>query len=196
MVCFSSILIYQELFLHKIKSSTKILIIDYNNNYNDLIENLNIIQEKNIKIDYINIPENIIKNLNKNEENQNINFYSNNILTFLTEEKYDNIIFFEIFSKININDMSLHIEKSKELLRSQKYGKIIFINNIITRYTQYMYHPFSYFRNYLIDNCVYITDMYDKIRENQLVVLDSYRIFTIDFPTYPMEFFSILCEIK
>ncbi len=196
MVCFSSILIYQELFAHKIKSFTKVLIIDYNNNYNDLIENLNIIEEKNIKIDYINISENIIKNLIKNDETKNINFYSNDILTFLTNEKYDNIIFFEIFSKVNINDINKHIEKSKELLYSQNNGKIIFINNIITRYTQYMYHPFSYFRNYLIDNCIYITDMYDKLRENQLIVLDSYRIFTLDFPTYPMEFFSILCEMK
>ncbi len=60
MVCFSSILIYQELFLHKIKSSTKILIIDYNNNYNDLIENLNIIQEKNIILSYFSSVKKVI----------------------------------------------------------------------------------------------------------------------------------------
>ena len=193
MLCFS-ILIYKELFTHKIKSFTNILIVDYNNNYNDLLENLNIIQEKNLKIDYINISEHNIKAINK--DCKDINFYSNDILTFSTNQKYDIIIFFEIFGKIHINEMSLHIEKSKELLKCKKNGKIIFINNIITKYTQYMYHPLSYFRNYLIDNCIYITDMYDNLRENQLLILDSYRIFTIDFPTYPMEFFSILCESK
>ena len=63
--------------------------------------------------------------------------------------------------------------------------------NIITYYNQYTYHPFSYFFK-----CIYISDLYDILKENELIILDSNRILTLDIPTYPIEYFSIICENK
>ena len=46
-----------------------------------------------------------------------------------------------------------------------------------------MYHPMSYI-NYFFKNNVYIETMFDKIRENNLYIVDSHRLFTVEILTY------------
>ena len=178
-------IIYEELFLTKIFKSKYILNIDYNESeYNNLFENICIIDKLKLKIDCINIEKNIIKNLKSNDK---ISFDIKDIEEI--NKKYNIIIFNNLFYQFDLTVIKNKIEKAKSLLKSG--GKIIFINNIITYYNQYTYHPFSYFFK-----CIYISDLYDILKENELIILDSNRILTLDIPTYPIEYFSIICENK
>jgi cyclopropane fatty-acyl-phospholipid synthase-like methyltransferase len=188
-------ILYRELLFSKIKNNNKILIIDYNNNYNNLFDNILLIKSLNLTIYYL------IKNINdiKILEDK-LNQYDYNKIIFTNKdlndikEKYDNIIFFDLFCQFTDQKISNKLEKCKLILNN--YGTLIFINNIITKYNQYAYHPISFLRTFFIDNCVYMSDLYDKIRENEMYVIDSYRLFTFHIPTYPIEFFSIICKFK
>jgi hypothetical protein len=178
-------IIYEEVFSKKIFKSKYILNIDYNEkDYNNIFENIYIIDKLKLKIDCINVEKNIIKNLKSNDK---ISFYIKDIEDI--NKKYDIIIFNNLFYQFNLSIINNKIEKAKSLLKSG--GKIIFINNIITYHNQYTYHPFSYFFK-----CIYISDLYDILKENELIILDSNRILTLEIPTYPVEYFSIICENK
>ena len=84
-------------------------------------------------------------------------------------DKYDIIIFQGVFpTEENV------AEKYKNYLKD--CGKIIFINEVITDYMYYKYHPyncltFGYLRYY-----EYLENIYDKLKENELKIIDSYRI--------------------
>lgn len=191
-------LVYKELLFSKIQRNNKILIVDDNKNYNNIFDNIDIIKNLNIEIHVINVKTDKIDSLYKilkEKDYDKIEFYSYNIFDMDENTKYNNIIFFDIFCKINDENIQKIIEKSKFLLKIRN-SNLIFINNIITKYNQYMYHPFSYIRDCLYDNCVYMTDIYDKIRNNGLYVIDSDRLFTFNIPTYPIEFFSVICMFK
>jgi hypothetical protein len=192
-------IVYKELLFSKIKSLNKILILDYNKNYDNIFDNIDIIKNLQIEIHILNVKENEIEKLYKKTKEYDYNkikFFSKDILDLEDDIKYDNIICFNIFCKLNEKELSKVLDKSKIILKNKKYSTIIFINNVITRYNQFIYHPLSYFRNYFYDNCVYITDMYDKLRYNDLYIIDSYRLFTFQIPTYPLEFFSVICVLK
>lgn len=184
--------LYKELFINKIKNNTKNLIIDYYHNYQDIIYNMDIIHEKNIKLDIFNFTKQDSEKINKIVKGEFINYFSKSIIEFDPIEKYNNIIIFDLF-----NDSKNNIETTITIVKKflKKYGKIIFINDIITKYTQYMYHPLSYFRQYFSNKCIYIDDIFDILKFNKLYIIDSFRLFTYDLPTYPIEYFSIVCEI-
>jgi cyclopropane fatty-acyl-phospholipid synthase-like methyltransferase len=189
-------IMYRELLFSKIKNNKKILIIDYENNYNNLFDNILLIKNLNLTIYYLIVNLNyteIVKKKLKEYDYDKIIFINNDIEE-ITEKNYDNIIFFDLFSKFNNDKIKFKIEKCKFLLKNN--GSLIFINNIITKYNQYIYHPLSYIRSFFIDNCIYMSDMYDKIKENELYIIDSYRLFTFQIPTYPYEIFSIICKFK
>jgi hypothetical protein len=192
-------LVYKELLFSKIQRRNKILIIDDNKDYNNIFDNIDIIKKLDIEIHIINVKKDKIDNLYKiakEKDYDKIKFFSNDIFFIDDTIKYNSIIFFDIFCKFNDENIEKILEKSKLLLKNINSSNLIFINNIITKYNQYMYHPFSYIRGYLCDNCVYITDIYDKIRNNGLYVIDSDRLFTFNIPTYPVEIFSIICMFK
>jgi len=192
-------LIYKELLFNKIRRGNRILILDYNKDYNNIFDNIDIIKNLNIEIHVVNVKKNKIEELYKiakEKEYNKIEFHSYDIFEIDENIKYNNIIFFNIFCKFKDEEIEKLLEKSKLLLKNINSSNLIFINNIITKYNQYIYHPFSYIRDYFCDNCVYITDMYDKLRNNGLYVIDSYRLFTFNIPTYPIEFFSVICTIR
>ena len=122
------------------------------------------------KIEKLNIT--IINNLNIEEEEN--------------ENSYDIIIFYNV-----LNDFKK--EKTKKLLK--KDGKIIFINNIITNYNQFLFHPLSYLHCFFVKP-IYISDFFDQIRKNELTIKDFDRIDTINVWSYPLEYFSTICEYK
>jgi cyclopropane fatty-acyl-phospholipid synthase-like methyltransferase len=188
-------ILYRELLFSKIKNNNKILIIDYNNNYNNLFDNILLIKSLNLTIYYLIKNINDIKILEDKLKQYDYNkiIFTNKDLDDI-KEKYDNIIFFDLFCQFTDQKISSKLEKCKLILNN--YGTLIFINNIITKYNQYAYHPISFLRTFFIDNCVYMSDLYDKIRENEMYVIDSYRLFTFQIPTYPIEFFSIICKFK
>jgi hypothetical protein len=103
-------------------------------------------------------------------------------------ELYDIIICYNSFSKKEIN-----FEKLKKTLT--KRGKVIFINELITSFIQYKYHPFSYVR-YLFNTPIYISNVFDELRQNDLIVIDVDRIYNVNLWTYPLEYFSIICDVK
>lgn len=122
------------------------------------------------KLEEMNI--NVINNLNIDEE-ENENFY-------------DIIIFYNVFSDFKK-------EKTKNILK--KNGRIIFINNIITNYNQFLFHPFSYLQCFFVKS-IYIKDFFDEIRKNELTIKDFDRIGNVNIWSYPLEYFSTICEYK
>jgi hypothetical protein len=158
--------LFSIVLLTKIQKNKSILNIDNNELFNNIIIKKELII-KNIKLE----------NLELEKE----------------EIFYDYIIIYNLFSNLE-NIILKTLEKIKKLLK--KNGHIIFINDIITRYVQYYYHPFSYLRYILFGKCIYFCDIYDKIRQYELNIIDSDRLYTIGLWTYPIEYFSIICEVK
>lgn len=134
------------------------------------------------------------KILNLDNKNQNIdkkfienkNIIIKNSIDLENEnELYDIVICYDFFSK------KKDLEKLKKIL--SKNGNIIFIEKLVTNYIQYKYHPLSYIS---LVKPVYISDVFDELRYNDLVIVDFDRVYNIDIWTYPIEYFSIICEIK
>ena len=158
---------YTNFFENKIKKSSNILAIDINI---DTINLNNIIVEKKLSIKNINILQ-------------------------LYEEKdiYDIIILYDIFSKYSETKIKDIICKIKTILKNN--GQIVFIQNLVTSSKQY-YHIFSYIRHYIFEKPVYISDFFDSVKENELIVIDFDRIYNINIPTYPFEYFSLITRCK
>lgn len=156
--------IYDSIF-DKINYGHKVLNINFDNN--------KIISQKNISITTINIKENL-----------------NNYLK--ETNKYDTIIFNEIFSNLLEDKINIVLEKLKDV--SLNHTKIFFINNIITNFNQYYYHPFSILK--IFGYPVYMENMYDVIRNNNLVIINVDRANSYNLITYPIETFILICNFK
>lgn len=192
----STTILYKELFQNKIVNNAVNLIIDYKN-YFDVFSIIDEIKKLNLELHFLNIDSKNICKLNRESEKYNykkIFFYSESISNFKTSKKFNNIIFFELFSTFSDEIINNNINNSKSLLKNE-YSNIIFINTVITKYFNYMYHPISYI-NYLFKNNVYIEDMFDKIRQNNLYLVDSHRINTVEILFYPVEYFSVICRFR
>ena len=188
---------YTEIFQNKIASNTKNLILDYSNNYDKILDVIETIKNLNLEIHILNVEEQKILKLNENIKNYNyekIYFHRENIFDFKLDIKFNNIIFFDLFSLFLDSDVNNIINTSKIFLKNE-YSAFIFGNNVVTKYFNYMYHPISYI-NYLFKNNIYIENMYDKLRENDLYIIDSHRIDTKEILLYPFEYFSIICRRK
>ena len=189
-------LLYRELFQNKIVKNSVNLIIDYRN-YFDIFKIIDDIKQLNLELHFLNIEDKNIIKLNNELEKHKYNkifFYSTNIFNFTSVKKFNNIIFFDLFTLFSDDIINTTIENSKPLLKSE-YSNIIFVNNVVTRYSIYMYHPISYI-NYLTRNNVYIEDMFDKLRNNNLYLVDSHRLDTFEILFYPFEYFSVICRIR
>jgi hypothetical protein len=192
----STTILYKELFQNKIVNNAINLIIDYKN-YFDVFSIIDEIKKLNLELHFLHIDSKNIYKLNMELEKYNykkIFFYSESISNFKTSKKFNNIIFFELFSAFSDEIINNNINNSKSLLKNE-YSNIIFINTVITKYFNYMYHPISYI-NYLFKNNVYIEDMFDKIRQNNLYLVDSHRINTVEILFYPFEYFSVICRFR
>ena len=195
-MCINSSILYKELFRSKIASNSINLCIDYNN-YSDIFSIIDDIEKLNVEIHFLNINSQNISKLNIELQKYNykkIYFYSENILNFNTNKKFNNIIFFDLFTIFSDDIISFNIDRTKLFVKNE-YSNLIFINNVVTKYFNYMYHPMSYI-NYFFKNNVYIETMFDKIRENNLYIVDSHRLFTVEILTYPFEYFSVISRHK
>ena len=195
-MCINASILYKELFRSKIASNSINLCIDYNN-YSDIFSIIDDIEKLNVEIHFLNINSQNISKLNIELQKYNykkIYFYSENILNFNTNKKFNNIIFFDLFTIFSDDIISFNIDRTKLFVKNE-YSNLIFINNVVTKYFNYMYHPMSYI-NYFFKNNVYIETMFDKIRENNLYIVDSHRLFTVEILTYPFEYFSVISRHK
>lgn len=160
-------LVYNDILFNKIKRSSHILNIDRNNHY---VCNPNIIEEKNLKVTNITYDE--FKN-------------------FKEEDKYDFIIFFQLYSE-DTNKISLYLEKSKYIIKENRY--IILINLLLTSYNYYTYHPFSYIQKYILGKPVYLTILDDCLREVGFKIKNMTRLYSVYILNYPIEYFCVIIE--
>lgn len=155
---------YDNIF-DKIKNNSKVLDIRF--------DDTKVVSEKNISISSINIKENLNNYLRENS-------------------KYDTIIFNQLFTNLKEDKINIILEKLKDI--SFQHTKIFFINNIITNFNQYYYHPFSFLK--IFGYPVYMENMYDNIREHDMNIINSDRANSYNLITYPIETFIIICNFK
>jgi hypothetical protein len=94
--------------------------------------------------------------------------------------KYDIIIFDDII-----------IDSYKNYLKEG--GKMILIIDVMTNYN---YHPYNCLSNITfgyLKKYEYLEDVYDKLRENDLRIIDSYRLDTYDIIGLAVVKFGIIC---
>ena len=135
----------------------------------------------------INFNENFLKEKNIQIENSS---YSN----FFKKEfdfKFDYIIFYDLFSK-NENSIQEILEKGKTILKETGY--IILINIIITNYSIYIYHPFSYIQKYILGKSVYLNNIDDILKEFGFKIINLSRLYSINLFTFPIEYFCVIIK--
>ena len=183
--------IYQNL-TKNIKKNTKNLIIDFNYNIEDIRK---IDNNMNIELHFYNVKCRHINNTFKN-----IFLFEKDIFEIIEEpenivSKFDNIFFINLLTSFDIEKIKVIFNNCGKILKSED-SNLIFIDNLITKYNQYSWHPFSYIRNFILDYCVYISNIYDYLNYSDIIVINSDRILTVDIPTYPVEIFCITCRKK
>jgi len=166
-------LIYREIFIHKIKHGSKLLL---NTNKNNIELNNDIVTTMLLSIHNI-----------KTEE--------------ITESTFDVIIFENIFNSITGNSTNTTLNKL-----IQDYKKYLNINGVIMFVNTVSMYPdnsiiisnMNYWINVItgVDICpIYIDDVYTKLRENDLRVIDSYRLISNDYRVLQSDIFLITCII-
>ena len=161
-------LIYNDILFNKIKKKSSILNVDKNNPYEF---DQKFIEEKNIKY----------KNIKYSDLDEG-------------SELFDFVIFYDFFSQ-NENMLQVYLEKTQNILKTN--GHIILINIVITSYSQYIYHPFSYLQKFIFGQPVYLTIIDDTIREYEYKIVNMTRLYSIDsIPFYPIQFFCLILKNK
>jgi hypothetical protein len=160
-------LIYNDILFNKIKKKSSILNVDKNNPYEF---NQEFIKHKNVKYLELN---------NFSDECTDI---------------FDFVILYDLFSQ-DKNTIEEYLEKSQNILKINGY--IILINLVITSYSQYVYHPFSYLQRFIFGNPVYLTTLDDTLKEYGYKIVNMSRLYSIDsIPFYPMQFFCLILKNK
>lgn len=180
--------IYKELFQsNKIKHGSKILNIFFQNNTTVSFNIKNIIDNE-IHLTKLGVSfENIVYDSNKDQ-----------LFDFLDDFHYDVIIICNIFSFCEMEKIN---DILKVLVEKSPNSYFMFINEIIYNSFQNNYNPISYIRNglyklssYNFGKSIGISEVYDFIYKNNLNILDASRILSHNkIPTYPVEYFLIIC---
>ena len=106
------------------------------------------------------------------------------------ENKYDIIIIDEDIRDDNIS-------KNKKYLKDD--GKLIFIVDVITSLFWYKYHPYNCLSNISFGyiSCYdYLENIYDRLRSNNLKIIDSYRLNTKNIVGLNVDRFIITCYVR
>ena len=157
-----------------------------NSIYNNIFEKI----KYNNKILNIRFDDNFVINDDQiTIENINIKNYD---MYVKENSKYDVIICNQLFTNMSDDKIQHILEKLKDI--SFSHTKIIFINNIITNFNQYYYHPFSFLK--IFGKSVYMEYMYDIIRDCNMNIINTDRVYSYDLFTYPIETFIVICIFK
>lgn len=150
--------------------------------YNDILFN-----KLKKKSNILNVGANEINNLNF----QNVSYTEFENLEGV--DKFDYIIFFDLFSRDD-EIVKSYLKKSQNLFKEN--GFVLIINIIITSYSQFIYHPFSYLQNLIYGKPVYLTNIDDMIREDGYRITNMSRLYSINWiPLYPLEFFCLILKL-
>lgn len=159
-------LIYNnDILYNKIKNYSYILNIDKCNTH---FFTENILKEKNIKIKH--------------------SLYTKFFKSY-EKEKFDFIIFYDLFSE-NEKSIEQYLDEGRQLLK--KNGYIILINIIITNYSRYIYHPFSYIQKYIFGKSVYLTELDDTLKKFGFRIINLSRLYNVNIITFPIEYFCLI----
>lgn len=107
------------------------------------------------------------------------------------KDKFDFIIFYDLLSK-NENSIQEFLEKGKKFLKEDGY--IILINIIITNYSRYIYHPFSYIQKYIFGKPVYLNHIDDTLKEFGFKIINLTRLYSLNFISFPIEYFCVIIQ--
>lgn len=190
-----------NIILSKLNKRIRILdygFIDDNKSYEYIFKNAEVLRNQQLKIHCINVNKLYIDDLNNKvvefKLENNVLFDTNSLFNISNTETYNTIIFHELFSLYREEDISLMIDKIKML----NIDLFIFVNSVIIYQSQYLYHPLSlikYLLNYIFNRSffkpIYLTDIYEFLRNYKIKVIDGYRINTLNVPTYPIDYFII-----
>lgn len=158
-------IIYSEIFKQKIKKNSKLLIDS--NDTQVIIKNIDLINELNLTV---HLDE---------EENTNQEYYDNIIITYL--EKYNTI------------ELSNLFKKYKRMLKPN--GKIMIINKKILSQHELITNIFYYIHQYSgIDfQNIYDNNLYNILYENELKIIDNYRLLSDSIYIVTRDIFIITC---
>ena len=132
---------------------------------------------------------------NNNSYNE-INLYKKILFDDIIDKSYHTIIIIDLFSQYGEEDIKNKIEYYKTF--TKKNGKLIFIEQLLTNDN---YNPLMIIRHILYPLIPFIgkntkmTYMYDIIKEMDLYIVDTDRIYSDDVLYSSIEYFSVICEI-
>ena len=132
---------------------------------------------------------------NNNSYNE-INLYKKILFDDIIDKSYHTIIIIDLFSQYGEEDIKNKIEYYKTF--TKKNGKLIFIEQLLTNDN---YNPLMIIRDILYPLIPFIgkntkmTYMYDIIKEMDLYIVDTDRIYSDDVLYSSIEYFSVICEI-
>ena len=132
---------------------------------------------------------------NNNSYNE-INLYNKVLFNDIIDKTYHTIIIIDLFSLHQEEDVKNKIDYYKTF--TKKNGRMIFIEQLLTNDN---YQPLTIFRHILyplipiIGKNTKMTYMYDIIKEMDLYIVDTDRIYSDDVLYSSVEYFSVICEI-
>lgn len=132
---------------------------------------------------------------NNNSYNE-INLYRKILFDDIIDKSYHTIIIIDLFSQYGEEDIKNKIEYYKTF--TKKNGKLIFIEQLLTNDN---YNPLTIIRHILYPLIPFIgkntkmTYTYDIIKEMDLYIVDTDRIYSDDVLYSSIEYFSVICEI-
>ena len=159
-------LIYNnDILYNKLRKSSYILNIDTINTH---FFTENILKEKKIKLKHSSY---------------------DNFFKLVEKEKFDFVIFYDLFSQ-NEKSIQQYLDKGRQLLKENGY--IILINIVITSYSRYIYHPFSYIQKYIFGKSVYLTELDNTLNNYNFRIVNLSRLYNLNIITFPIEYFCVI----
>ena len=129
---------------------------------------------------------------NNNSHNE---IYNKILFDDIIDKTYHTIIIIDLFSLFQEQDIKNKIDYYKTF--TKKNGKIIFIEQLLTNdnyelltMIRHIFYPIIPF----IGKNTKMTYMYDIIKELDLYIVDSDRIYSDNFIYSSIEYFSVICE--
>ena len=133
------------------------------------------------------------KNLINNSKNLELCLKYNINIDYYYSKEYNNDVEYS-YDFLLFENYYVFKSEFKNLRSNLQYSKIMIIDNFITSYIQYYYHPLTFILDFLKKEQLYICEFYKNLNEYHygLKIIDTYRLYSNDIiPTFPVEYFII-----
>lgn len=163
-------ILFREIFTHKIKRTSKILIITESDTYKQCIEkNQDLIESLKLKIDH----------------KDSVTFVKDQDIP----ENYYNIIIFDNILEKEYQNISVFIDIAKKVMKDN--GLIMYITSLSLTESGCIYYLYGF-----IGNNLYIGEIFDTLRQHDLRVIDNYRLCSYDYFLITYDIFLLTCELR